>query len=1048
MSSYEVPEPILNSPFEVPAEHWNIIEGEEPERLPGRRPSVYFYRDPKASPEKYHGREAGIAIEMKLVNRIRERVQAWRSQDYPGVTRTTLELLRWWRREGREKRLFFAQLEAAETIIFLVEARADLLQGIEIPRDEPSDEKRQQGYAGFVRYACKMATGAGKTTVMGMLAAWSILNKINDRSNARFSDVVLVVCPNVTIRDRLRELDPEQGEASIYVTRDLVSSDLLPLLTQGKVIVANWHRFEPQAPQVGGVSAKVIKAGVEVRTRQTITIGPRTMTARGKRYLTQEAFERQVNAGMLQVLEEKRDKQGNLKKVIVESVRRVKSDTALINDVLGRDVGGKRNLLVMNDEAHHAYRIKSEEPDEVEEEIHGDAEEADEFFKEATVWVEGLDRVNKLRGINFCLDFSATPYFLGRVGRATNRPFPWVISDFSLIDAIESGLVKIPQLAVRDPSGDTIPGYFNIWRWILPQLSPSERGASRAAPKPEAILKYADTPITMLGGLWEETFKQWAETSRDPRPPVFILVCKNTQIARVIYDWLANNAPPPGIPPAHLEGFRNNGLINTIRVDSKVVHETDTDQSKSDEARWMRFVLDTVGKTDWPKDQFRLPIYPEGFEELAQKRGLEPPYHPPGRDVRCIVSVGMLTEGWDCNTVTHIVGLRPFMSQLLCEQVVGRGLRRVSYDLREDGKFTEEVAKIFGVPFEVVPFKANQQGVPPPPIKRNHVHAIPSKSQFEIIFPRVEGYTQAIRNRVTVDWASVPTLVLEPGRIPPEVQMKSAVLNNQGRPSLTGPGKLENVTLNPFRAGRRIQELVFDLAQVLARDYLSQGQCAVPPHVLFPQLVRIVQRYIDEKVIAHKPAEKIDLFLAPYYGWAVERLVEAIRPDTSLGEIPEIPRYESNRGPGTTADVDLWTSREVREVIKSHVNFVIADTQKWEQSAAYYIDNHEGVEAFVKNAGLGFAIPYLYNGQTHDYMPDFIIRLNSKPLSHLILETKGYDQLEEVKRAAAARWVAAVNAEGTYGQWQYAVAKRVADINVIISQVISARNDYSLVDEV
>src|SRR5918911_2829639 len=226
MNSYEVPEPILNSPFNEPAEHWNIIEGEEPERLPGRRPSVYFYRDPKASPEEYSGREAGVAIEMKLVNRIRERVKAWREQGYPGATRTTLELLSWWRRDGREKRLFFAQLEAAETIIFLIEARADILQGIDIPRDEPSEEKKQQGYIGFTRYACKMATGTGKTTVMAMVAAWSILNKANDRSDARFSDVVVVVCPNVTIRDRLRELDPEQGEASIYLTRDLVPSHL------------------------------------------------------------------------------------------------------------------------------------------------------------------------------------------------------------------------------------------------------------------------------------------------------------------------------------------------------------------------------------------------------------------------------------------------------------------------------------------------------------------------------------------------------------------------------------------------------------------------------------------------------------------------------------------------------------------------------------------------------------------------------------------------------------------------------------------------------
>jgi len=170
MSGYEVPEPIICSPFEEPREHWNIIEGEVPERVLGRRKAVYFYRDPKAAPGKHAGEGVGTVIELKLVNLIRERVAAWRQAGYPGVTRTTLELLSWWRREGREQKLFFAQLEATETIVFLAEARADFLQGIEIPRDEPGEEKRAQGFAGFTRYACKMATGSGKTTVMGMLS--------------------------------------------------------------------------------------------------------------------------------------------------------------------------------------------------------------------------------------------------------------------------------------------------------------------------------------------------------------------------------------------------------------------------------------------------------------------------------------------------------------------------------------------------------------------------------------------------------------------------------------------------------------------------------------------------------------------------------------------------------------------------------------------------------------------------------------------------------------------------------------------------------------
>jgi type III restriction enzyme len=202
--------------------------------------------------------------------------------------------------------------------------------------------------------------------------------------------------------------------------------------------------------------------------------------------------------------------------------------------------------------------------------------------------------------------------------------------------------------------------------------------------------------------------------------------------------------------------------------------------------------------------------------------------------------------------------------------------------------------------------------------------------------------------------------------------------------------------------------------------------------VLFPQLARIVQRYVDERVRVLPPADKKDLFLSPYYGWLIERLVEAIRPDTSHGEAPEVPRYEANRGPGTTADVDFWTARDVREVVKSHLNYVVADIERWEQSAAYYIDTHPATEAFAKNAGLGFYIPYLHNGQRHDYTPDFILRLQADRPLHVILETKGGDPLEEVKGAAAERWVAAVNADGTYGRWKYIIAKKPEEVRAAI----------------
>ena len=499
-------------------------------------------------------------------------------------------------------------------------------------------------------------------------------------------------------------------------------SHLLPLLTQGRVLVTNWHVFEPQSVQTAGIGAKVSKAGVVVRIVETVSIGAKTTTARGTRYLTENAYHRHVAAGLLKIKKEIRNKDGELIKATVESVKYVESDTSLVNRVLAREVGGKQNILLMNDEAHHAYRIRREEPEEEETETFGEEAEA------------------------------------------------------------------------------------------------------------------------------------------------------------------------------------------------------------------------------------------------------------------------------------------------------------------------EEVAKVFGVPFEVIPFKSNKQPAPATMVKRRHVHAIPARAEFEILFPRIEGYTQKIQNRIAVNWANVPPLFLEPGRIPPEVEVKALSVSNQGKLSLFGPGKIDEVTLSEFRAKRRMQELVFDLARGFARHYIEQGHCEIPPHALFPQLTGIIGQYIEKKVHAQWPAHKKDLFLAPYYGWLVERLVEAIGPDTSQGEAPEVPIYESSRGPGSTSEVDFWTSRDVREVVRSHVNYVVADTKKWEQSAAYYLDKNDNVAAFVKNAGLGFAIPYLDNGQMHDYLPDFLVRVQSGVQSHLILETKGFDLLADVKRAAAERWAAAVNAEGRFGRWQYCMARKIEDVPRIITK--------------
>lgn len=1006
----EVDSPIINSPFVEPVCHWHIERGKTPIKAEGRRRASFFYRvpehagggrRPRNQAEMFES-DRGEEVELAIVNVVRQHVREWREGKhsggvpYDGASHVTKELLELWRSSERMQRLFFAQIEAAETIIFLVEAPQIYHKGIpEIPKDEPSLTAKAAGVRAFMRYACKMATGSGKTTVMGMLSAWSILNRVASPRDDRFSDTILVVCPNVTIRERLQELDPALGDLSLYRTRQLVPPHRMEELRRGEVMIANWHRLaKKETNSVNGDSAKVVKTGEPVTVVK--------------------------NAGKANEAVE---------------TKYFESDAAWFKRIrreLGSGKGRSPHWLIFNDEAHHAYRRGDTESDDVT--LDDDKDLAKKNAREATIWIEGLDRINKLaggsrrKGINLCLDLSATPFYIQGSGNEVGQPFPWIVSDFGLLDAIESGLVKIPQLPARDVSGAEEAAYFNIWRWV--QAKAKEAGFPTNL-TPEIVMNFASAPINLLAAEWHQRFVEWEAFAKDqhkhPVPPVFIVVCRDTSVAKEVHAWLANGNDSYGVSPPW---FKNEpGQEVTVRIDSKVIEDIEEGGTK-DETRRLRFILDTVGKAEWPGGKV-----PDDWSELVRKHNDKVASDdndgslkwideriPPGRDVRCIVSVAMLAEGWDANTVTHIVGLRPFGSQLLCEQVVGRALRRKSYALNEETQmFAEETAKVFGVPFELIPFKVSPPGPPLPTPEPHHIYSVPEKSAYEITFPVVTGYHQRGQFDVFVDWEQVAKVTIDPMKIPQVVEL-TPLTTPDGTLAAFGPGEKPVLSLAQWRGLFREQQVAFRLAkEICTRWAADNGAAAVPMQVLFPKVAFAAKRFLAEKLIRQGASQPCDVLLVgEYMQAAVASLLEAIKKGASTvdAEVAVVPQGAAGRG--STLFVDFHTTKPISPAEHCHLNAMVADTQQWEQSAAFLLDRHPGVLRWVKNDRLGFFVPYRNRGVPARYLPDFIAVTDSG--LNVILEIKGqYNDNADVKAKAAERWVAGVNRLGGHGEWRYVV---------------------------
>ena len=990
-----VEEPIICSPYAEPDAHWYYDRATGvPAKEPGRRDASYWFKTERAGSGQLSLLAEEDQDDLPLVNDLRDDVRRWREAGWPSVSPTTRRLLRHWWREDRSRRLFFCQLEAVETIIYLRE----LLARDRTPRWRPkltlqefallgegrnprpgvwtakvaqhpklADFPHQAGTRPIPRYACKMATGSGKTVVMAMIIAWAFCNRGATPGDPRFPRRVLVVCPNLTIKERLRVLRP--AEAGNYFEQfDLVPTALRPELAKGKVLVTNWHRLSPES--------EVIKVG-------TVSVG--------------------------KIGEE--------------------SPEAFARNRLG-DLWDDEPLLVLNDEGHHAYRpAPADETLSAQEKAEREA---------ATVWVDGLDRINAACGIDVCIDFSATPFYLQGSGYPEGSPFPWIVNDFSLVDAIECGITKIPRLPASDSTGRPDPKYFKLWQHITRDLKAGER-LSLGRPKPDVVYRKAEDALLTLAGEWKERFNdvQASAPGQDRTPPVMIVVCDNTDIAthfhrmisgeEMIEEGATDNTAKSrngdegtssrrrtkARTMTHygtgLNGFpelwNRDGAAVTLRIDSKLLEAAesgDPTATRKEAAEGLRKIVSTIGRPG-----------------------------EPGAHIRCVISVNMLSEGWDANNVTHILGLRAFHSQLLCEQVVGRGLRRMDYTPDpETGLLTAEYVDIFGVPFSLIPFKGREPGTKTSQDERpkHEVMALPTRKAFEIRFPIVEGYVVSLkRNRVVCDVDSTEPTRIDPFDTPVAAFVRPQVSYQIGHPSAYGGFGFEIVNRQEYYDSYHPQTITFEIAREVVRQLTAAGNNGggrVSRGALFPQVLRIVEAYVKERVDLNG-AHPCEIGLQTYAQRIAGLLAAAIRPNDSEGEAPLLPRLNRYEPIGSTARVHFKTVRPVHAATASHLNSVACDTGTWEQAAMFQIEQLAArgtVKCYVRNDHLEFNMPYELYGEPHAYEPDFIVRMSNGV--HVVVEIKGRSRDDTAaKHQAAQRWVTAVNHWGRLGEWDFLVCR-------------------------
>jgi len=1001
MSDHFFERPILNSPYELPKWHHDLDpDGQPTDRppVPGRRRSELI--TPVPQPKRKAKAPANQAkmtftdgkglsdaeVEYNptpIINEIRQYVDAWRQLPNPAqwqVTPSTQRLLQHWRSyDFTGPRPFFCQVEAVETMIWLTEVAPTLgARGRKFL--DHVEGANAQANPDLLRLAMKMATGSGKTTVMAMLIAWHTVNAVRHPNSRRFSRGFLVVTPGITIKDRLRVLQPNDPD-SYYRSRELVPTDMLPELAKAKIVIANFHAFKR-------------------RERMEVSRIGRALLEGREGHIDTAETEGQM-----------------LQRVMPELM-------------------GIKNIVVLNDEAHHCYR---ERPGGDAGLTGDDRKEAEKNNKAARLWISGIETVKRHLGLGALYDLSATPFFLRGSGYAEGTLFPWTVSDFSLMDAIECGIVKLPRVPVADnlPIGE-MPVYRDLWAHIGKKMPKKGRGTSGEL-DPLSTPSELQTALEALYGHYAKVFQLWADEGVSV-PPVFIVVCNNTATSKLVYEFVSGFERPDehGATNFHngrLELFRNfddygNRLpkMRTLLIDSE--------QLESDEALDPEFRAAAAPEIEQFKREIAQREGAGAVENIADKdllREVMNTVGKPGRlgeGVRCVISVSMLTEGWDTNTVTHVLGVRAFGTQLLCEQVVGRALRRQSYELNQDGLFDAEYADILGIPFD---FTAKPVVVKPTkPAETVRVQAVRARETLEITFPRVSGYRVELPNdRLRATFSPDSVLELTPLLVGPCTVLLEGIVG-------------EGVTLDVKHLDKvRPSTVAYNLAKhLLYKHFRDPGE--EPKLHLFGQLKRITREWLDGgylrcsggtfpaqlmyQEMADQAAERI--YLACQAGVVGEKRIKAI--------------LDAYNPAGSSRFVNFTTSKPLRwttDAQRCHVNLVVCDSE-WEAEFCRVAEAHPRVLAYVKNQGLGLEVPYRDGATPRRYLPDFILHVDdgqADPL-HVVVEIKGFRRGDAQLKAETMRnlWVPGVNNLGRFGRWSFAEFTAVFEIEARFNELIAS----------